>query len=129
MRQTPADVLRQLTAENAELRAELGRVRGQLFRFITAAMHPYGRCACGAEGTCEWCQRLCSECLGAGCPKCRQTGWGDREQQDRVIRAESTEAHIDEAAKLLRALLRRVRSSSTEATIHLVLKELGRGGP
>lgn len=52
-------------------------------------LHPTGRCTCGGEGRCEWCQKICQTCGGDGvgeeawlaCGDCLGTGWrpdGDR---------------------------------------------------
>jgi hypothetical protein len=108
------------------LQADYRRLKARILRYTNAALHPYGRCTCSGEGTCEWCQRLCPECLGAGCPKCRQTGWQDSEHQERVLAALDRDNQMDEAAKVLKQLKRRVRSKSTGASIDLALAKMGR---
>lgn len=46
-------------------------------------LHPAGRCTCGGEGRCAWCDEICRSCLGDGsfasldCPYCNGTGYAD----------------------------------------------------
>ncbi|RPJ39921.1 MAG: hypothetical protein EHM35_00965 [Planctomycetaceae bacterium] len=48
-------------------------------------LHPTGRCTCGGEGNCQWCQRVCPVCLGdcmdTHCDACDSTGWAFLEPQ------------------------------------------------
>ena len=47
--------------ESARLRA-LAEAQGHI-------LHPFGRCTCAGEGTCEWCRLPCKSC-GEGAWKC-----------------------------------------------------------
>jgi len=48
-------------------------------------LHPTGRCTCGGEGRCAWCQEVCACCGGIGvsdepwysCEECNGTGYAD----------------------------------------------------
>lgn len=51
-------------------------------------IHGTGRCTCGGEGRCAWCQEICQRCLGEGesvfiepsghqCEACNGTGYAD----------------------------------------------------
>jgi hypothetical protein len=44
-------------------------------------LHPTGRCTCGGEGLCAWCQEICERCMGDcyeyPCNACNSTGLKD----------------------------------------------------
>lgn len=46
-----------------------------------SALHPTGRCTCGGEGRCAWCQEICERCMGDcyeyPCNACNSTGLKD----------------------------------------------------
>lgn len=50
-----------------------------------SSLHPTGRCTCGGEGRCAWCQEICRECMGSCvgdeawlvCEACNGTGYTD----------------------------------------------------
>lgn len=43
------------------LRNEVRRQR-EVIRGLCDELHPLGRCTCGGEGRCDWCQRACPAC-------------------------------------------------------------------
>jgi len=69
-------------------------------------IHGTGRCTCGGEGRCAWCQEICERCFGDGtvaldgapCEACNGTGYADGLELTMEERAAKIEAiRADEA--------------------------------
>lgn len=69
-------------------------------------LHPYGRCTCAGEGTCEWHRGRCESCWGSGeirgcsipCPDCDGSGRKDAEsdwdQAEKERKAKTDNWHL-----------------------------------
>jgi hypothetical protein len=97
-------------------------------------LHPTGRCTCGGEGNCQWCQRVCPVCMGdcmdTLCDACDSTGWAFLEPQAPDYEAlgypetEFGEADLDYAAYVVGFASRGIAASVIAYQLHASEKDI-----